>query len=261
VTGSPTPMLSMRGLGKRFAHFDALSEINLEASRAEVVAIIGPSGSGKSTLLRCVNLLETPTAGALLIDGEEILNIQPDSAALSYKQLDAASATARRRSAMVFQQFNLFPHLRVLDNVTIGLIKVRKTPREEAEQRGAALLKRVGLGDRLRSWPSQLSGGQQQRVAIARAMALSPDILLFDEPTSALDPELVGEVLAVIKDLAHDGVTKLIVTHEMAFAREVADRVVMMDQGRIVEIGAPADIFSRPGHTRTRTFLQRLLER
>jgi ABC-type polar amino acid transport system ATPase subunit len=162
---------------------------------------------------------------------------------------------------MVFQRFNLFPHLRALDNVTIGLVKVRRTPRPEAERVGKALLTGVGLADKLAAFPAQLSGGQQQRVAIARALAMEPKLMLFDEPTSALDPELVGEVLAVIKDLAHDGVTKVIVTHEMAFAREVADRVVMMDHGRIVETGAPETIFTRPEHERTRAFLQRILRR
>jgi ABC-type polar amino acid transport system ATPase subunit len=253
-------MLELRGVEKRFGALSALTNIDLDVARSEVVAIIGPSGSGKSTLLRCMNLLEVPTEGRLAIDGEVILDV-PRGVTPHYRVIDAAAAKARRRSAMVFQRFNLFPHLRALDNVTVGLIKVRKIAKIDAERTGGALLARVGLGDRLDAWPEQLSGGQQQRVAIARALALNPEILLFDEPTSALDPELVGEVLAVIKELAHDGVTKVIVTHEMAFAREVADRVVVMDRGRIIEVGPPALIFTQPKQERTKSFLHRLLQR
>jgi polar amino acid transport system ATP-binding protein len=258
---APTPMLSLRGLGKRFGALEALADIDLDVAAGEVVAIIGPSGSGKSTLLRCMNLLEVPTEGRLEIAGELVLDQKPGSKAPHFRDVDRAAARARRHSAMVFQRFNLFPHLRALENVTIGLIKVKRLPKAEAEAIGRPLLARVGLGDRLDAWPAQMSGGQQQRVAIARALALSPDILLFDEPTSALDPELVGEVLAVMKDLAHDGVTKVIVTHEMGFAREVADRVVVMDHGRIIETGVPETIFRSPRHERTRSFLQRLIER
>ena len=228
MTEAGPAMISMHGIGKAFGTRVALEAIDLDIASGEVVAIIGPSGSGKSTLLRCINLLEIPTEGRLSIAGEAILDL---------------------------------PHLTALANVTIGPVKVRGVAPEDADRRGRALLDRVGLGDRLDAWPAQLSGGQQQRVAIARALALNPDVLLFDEPTSALDPELVGDVLAVIKDLAHDGVTKVIVTHEMAFAREVADRIVMMDQGRIVETGRPGDIFTEPTHARTRNFLQRVLAR
>jgi polar amino acid transport system ATP-binding protein len=256
-----TPSFRLQGIGKRFGHIEALADIDLEVARGEVVAVIGPSGSGKSTLLRCLNLLEVPTSGRMEVAGELILDLAAGTRVPDYREIDRAAALARRHSAMVFQRFNLFPHLRALDNVTIALIKVRKRSREEAEDIGRRLLVRVGLGERLDAWPAELSGGQQQRVAIARAMALAPDILLFDEPTSALDPELVGEVLAVIEDLSHDGSTKVIVTHEMGFAREIADRVVVMDRGRIIEVGAPEAIFSCPRSERTRSFLQRLLRR
>jgi ABC-type polar amino acid transport system ATPase subunit len=256
-----TPILTLREIDKRFGRIDALADINLDVAKGEVIAIIGPSGSGKSTLLRCMNLLEVPTSGRLEIAGELILDLTEGGPTPRLRDIDRAAALARRHSAMVFQRFNLFPHLRALDNVTIGLVKVRNRPRDEAEEIGRRLLTRVGLGDRLDAWPAEMSGGQQQRVAIARAMALSPDILLFDEPTSALDPELVGEVLDVIKDLSHDGSTKLIVTHEMGFAREIADRIVVMDHGRIIEIGEPESIFRRPQSKRTQSFLQRLLRR
>jgi ABC-type polar amino acid transport system ATPase subunit len=255
------PVISIAGLCKRFGSFDALLDIHLDVAPGEVVAIIGPSGSGKSTLLRCMNLIEVPTSGRISIDGERILDLAPGAPTPHYREIDSAAASARRHSAMVFQRFNLFPHLRALDNVTIGLVKVQKRSRAEAEETGRQLLCRVGLGDHLDAWPAQMSGGQQQRVAIARALAINPDILLFDEPTSALDPELVGEVLAVIQELAHDGKAKIIVTHEMEFAREVADRVVFMDRGQIVEIGKPDQIFTNPSHERTRSFLQRVLRR
>ena len=255
------PMVSMRGVSKRFGAVAALSDVDLDVGEGEVVAIIGPSGSGKSTLLRCINLLEVPTEGRLTLAGESVLDIPCGARAPGYRMLDIASAKARVRTAMVFQRFNLFPHLTALQNVTIGPVRVQRVSRDQAERTATELLARVGLADRLDAWPAQLSGGQQQRVAIARALALNPEILLFDEPTSALDPELVGEVLKVMSDLARDGTTKIIVTHEMAFAREVADRVVVMDQGRIVEIGRPREIFSGPTHERTRSFLRRLLER
>ncbi len=255
------PIISIRGLSKRFGTLDALLDISLEVMPGEVVAIIGPSGSGKSTLLRCMNLIEIPTSGRIAIAGETILDLKPGAAKPHYREIDRAAAAARRHSSMVFQRFNLFPHLRALQNVTIGLIKVQGRSRADAEEMGRQLLRRVGLGDRFDAWPTQMSGGQQQRVAIARALAINPDILLFDEPTSALDPELVGEVLGVIQELAHDGKAKVIVTHEMEFAREVADRVIFMDQGRIVEIGRPQQIFANPNHERTRSFLQRVLRR
>jgi ABC-type polar amino acid transport system ATPase subunit len=255
------PIITMRGISKRFAGLTALDQVDLEIGEGEVVAVIGPSGSGKSTLLRCINLLEVPTEGQLTIAGETIIDRKPGSREPHHRALDAAAMKARARTAMVFQRFNLFPHLTALDNVTVGPIKVRGVPKAAAVRHAVELLTRVGLGDRLSAWPAQLSGGQQQRVAIARALALNPEIVLFDEPTSALDPELVGEVLKVMKDLAHDGTTKVVVTHEMTFAREVADRVVVMDQGRIVEVGPPETIFTNPTNERTRNFLRRLLER
>ncbi|MEW9834248.1 amino acid ABC transporter ATP-binding protein [Mesorhizobium marinum] len=255
------PIISISGLCKRFGSLDALLNIDLDVAPGEVVAIIGPSGSGKSTLLRCMNLIEVPTSGRIDISGRPILNLPLGAPAPHYREIDRAATAARRHSSMVFQRFNLFPHLRALDNVTIGLVKVQKRSRAEAEEIGRQLLSRVGLGDRLDAWPAKMSGGQQQRVAIARALAINPDILLFDEPTSALDPELVGEVLTVIQELAHDGKAKVIVTHEMEFAREVADRVVFMDRGQIVEVGEPEKIFTNPSQERTRSFLQRVLRR
>lgn len=251
----------LAGVGKNFGTMQALCDVSLDALSKEVIAIIGPSGSGKSTLLRCINLLEIPTEGRLEIDGEIVLDIPQGARMPGHRVLDVAQEKARRKSAMVFQRFNLFPHLRVRENVTIGLEKVQKIPRKEARRIAEELLVQVGLADKLDAWPAQLSGGQQQRVAIARAVALRPRILLFDEPTSALDPELVGEVLRVIRALAKTDATKIIVTHEMAFARAVADRIVMMDQGRIIEIGTPDQIFDNPQNPRTRLFLQRLHER
>ncbi len=262
MSGAPgRTMVSLSGLGKRFGTHAALSEIDLQIGEAEIVAVIGPSGSGKSTLLRCINLLEAPTEGRIEIDGELILDLPPGAKEPHYTVLDDAAARARRKSAMVFQRFNLFPHLRVRENVSIGLVKVQRKPQAEARRVAEALLTDVGLADKLEAWPAELSGGQQQRVAIARAVALNPRILLFDEPTSALDPELVGEVLRVIKGLASNRITKIIVTHEMAFARAAAHRVVVMDHGRIVETGPPEQIFTAPKNPRTQAFLQRLLER
>lgn len=246
---------------KRFGVLEALAGVDLTVARGEVACIIGPSGSGKSTLLRCVNLLEVPDAGRLEIEGETIFERRTGQAPPAPGQMDALAAAARRRTAMVFQRFNLFPHLCVLDNVTLGPVRVLKRSRSEAETAALALLQRVGLTDKVAAFPNQLSGGQQQRVAIARALALAPDIMLFDEPTSALDPELVQEVLAVIAELKRDGMTMIIVTHEMEFAREVADRVVVMDGGRIIEEGPPARIFSNPVSSRTQQFLSKVLRR
>jgi glutamine transport system ATP-binding protein len=200
----------------------------------EVVCIIGPSGSGKSTVLRCINRLETPTAGTVIVDGHDIMDPRTD---INY---------VRTEAGMVFQQFNLFPHMSVLDNITLGPIKVRKMPRAEAEHLGYDLLAKVGLGSKAQAYPEQLSGGQKQRVAIARALALQPKVILFDEPTSALDPELVGEVLEVMKKLAAEGMTMIVVTHEMGFAREVADRVIFIDEGVIQEENSPREFFSNP---------------
>jgi ABC-type polar amino acid transport system ATPase subunit len=254
------PILTVERLRKRFGALDALAGIDLTILQGEVVVIIGPSGSGKSTLLRCMNLLEVPDEGSLSIGGEVIWKRQAGGPAASFKEIDRAALRSRRRTAMVFQKFNLFPHLTALRNVMIGPIKVKREAPAEAERRARALLEQVGLADKADAYPIELSGGQQQRVAIARALALKPEIMLFDEPTSALDPELVGEVLRVMKQLARDGMTKVVVTHEMAFAREVGDRIIMMDEGRIVEIGPPEQIFTNPKHDRTRAFLRRLLE-
>ncbi|GAA4640029.1 amino acid ABC transporter ATP-binding protein [Actinoallomurus vinaceus] len=235
-------------LHKAFGDLEVLRGIDFEVRHGEVVCIIGPSGSGKSTLLRCVNLLEEPTAGAVYVGGLELTDPDVD--------IDAA----RRRIGMVFQQFNLFPHLSVLGNVTIAQRKVLRRSAEEAERVARENLARVGLADKVDAFPAQLSGGQQQRVAIARALAMGPEVMLFDEPTSALDPELVGDVLAVMRKLALEGMTMLVVTHEMTFAREVADRVVFMDGGVIVEEGPPSKVVGDPEHARTRRFLSRVLD-
>jgi polar amino acid transport system ATP-binding protein len=240
-------MIEIHGLHKSFGPLDVLRGIDLEVAAGEVVCVIGPSGSGKSTLLRCVNLLERPTAGRVRIGGTEVTDPECD--------IDAV----RRRIGMVFQHFNLFPHLSALENVAIAQRKVLRRPKLEAEQVARENLERVGLGDKAESYPAQLSGGQQQRVAIARALATGPTVMLFDEPTSALDPELVGDVLGVMRKLALDGMTMLVVTHEMSFAREVADRVVFLDGGVIVEQGPPAQVIGNPAHDRTRAFLSRVL--
>jgi len=255
------PILTVERLRKRFGAIEALAGIDLTILRGEVVVVIGPSGSGKSTLLRCMNLLEVPDEGSLSIAGEVIWKREAGAPAVRYKQVDRAALRARRRTAMVFQRFNLFPHLTALRNVMIGPIKVKGEKPAEAERKARALLEQVGLADKAAAYPIELSGGQQQRVAIARALALNPEIMLFDEPTSALDPELVGEVLRVMKQLARDGMTKVVVTHEMGFAREVGDRIIMMDEGRVIEMGTPDQIFTSPKHDRTKAFLRRLLER
>ena len=251
------PMVVARGVRKSFGSLEVLCGIDLEVRRGEVVCVIGPSGSGKSTLLRCINHLEKIDGGRLYIDGELI----------GYRRVghrlrelrDAEASSKRAEIGMVFQQFNLFPHMTVLRNVIEAPMLVRRESRSEATERAHALLRRVGLEDKIGAFPEQLSGGQQQRVAIARALAMRPKLLLFDEATSALDPELVGEVLEVMGNLAREGMTMVVVTHEMGFAREVADRVIFMDQGQIVEQGPPSELFGNPQHARTRAFLAKTL--
>ncbi|MFF8988751.1 amino acid ABC transporter ATP-binding protein [Streptomyces sp. NPDC014983] len=243
-----TPEIRVQGLRKSFGDHHVLRGIDLEIGRGEVVCVIGPSGSGKSTLLRCVNLLEEPTEGRVFVGGTEITDPDVD--------IDAV----RRRIGMVFQQFNLFPHLSVTENLTLPQRRVLKRDKAQAARVAAENLARVGLAEKADAFPSALSGGQQQRVAIARALAMGPEVMLFDEPTSALDPELVGDVLAVMRGLAREGMTMMVVTHEMTFAREVADRVVFMDGGVIVEEGRPEQVIGAPRHERTRHFLSRLLD-
>ena len=240
------PIIRIRNLHKWFGSLHVLKGIHLEVAPGEKLVIIGPSGSGKSTLIRTVNRLEDFQEGEVVVDG---LNVKDDR----------VLREVRREVGMVFQQFNLFPHMTVLENVTLAPMRVRRWPREKAEKKALELLERVGILDQANKYPAQLSGGQQQRVAIARALAMEPKIMLFDEPTSALDPEMVGEVLDVMRDLAQGGMTMVVVTHEMGFAREVADRVVFMDGGQIVEEGRPEEIFTRPKEERTRSFLQRVL--
>ena len=240
-------MIGISGLDKSFGSLQVLRGVDLEVDSGEVVCVIGPSGSGKSTLLRCVNLLEEPTAGTVAVNGVELSDPETD--------LDRA----RRQIGMVFQQFNLFTHLSVLDNLTVAQRKVLGRSKQEAERVARRNLDRVGLESKADSMPPELSGGQQQRAAIARALAMDPTVMLFDEPTSALDPELVGDVLGVMRQLADEGMTMLVVTHEMQFAREVADRVIFMDEGSIVEQGPAADVISAPSQQRTRTFLARVL--
>ncbi|MFG2650272.1 amino acid ABC transporter ATP-binding protein [Streptomyces sp. NPDC048436] len=240
--------IEVRDLHKSFGDLEVLKGIDFTVGRGDVVCVIGPSGSGKSTLLRCVNLLEEPTSGTVTVAGTEVTDPDVD--------IDRV----RRRIGMVFQSFNLFPHLTALENLTIAQRRVLRRGKEEAERIARANLARVGLVDKEQSYPLQLSGGQQQRVAIARALSMDPELMLFDEPTSALDPELVGDVLAVMRSLAQEGMTMLVVTHEMSFAREVADRVVFMDDGVIVEEGTPERVVGDPQHERTRTFLARVLD-
>lgn len=248
-TGATTePVVRLEAVHKSFGDNDVLKGIDLQVASGEVLTIVGPSGSGKSTLLRCVNLLEPLNSGRIFFEGEEITR----------KGTDVSGV--RQRIGMVFQQFNLFPHLSVMDNLTLAARRIRHRPRAEAEQRAHELLARVGLSEKARQHPHQLSGGQQQRVAIARALMMEPHVMLFDEVTSALDPELVGEVLIVMRDLARDGMTMLVVTHEMQFAREVGDRLVFMDDGRIVEEGDPATVLDQPREERTRRFLRRSLQ-
>ncbi len=234
-------------VSKWFGEFQALKDVSLSVKEGEVVMVIGPSGSGKSTLLRCVNRLETVDEGRIWIDQDEVTDPRVDIRKI------------REEAGMVFQSFNLFPHLTALENITLAPIHVLKEKKASAEKRAYELLERVGLKDKAHSYPSQLSGGQQQRVAIARALAMKPKVMLFDEPTSALDPEMVGEVLLVIRDLAEDGMTMMIVTHEMGFAREVGDRVVFMDEGRIIEENEPDLLFDHPQQKRTQDFLSKVL--
>lgn len=239
-------IVSVRGLHKRFGDLEVLKGVDLDIEQGEVVVIIGPSGSGKSTLLRCLNFLEYPDEGEVWLRGRRIDPASDD--------LDKV----REHIGMVFQHFNLFPHMNVLHNVTVAPVNVKGMERKEANAIARDLLDKVGLADKEKEFPSRLSGGQKQRVAIARALAMDPDIMMFDEATSALDPELVGEVLGVIQDLAEGGMTMVLVTHEMGFAREVADRVIMMDDGYIIEQGAPAELFERPAEERTQRFLSQV---
>lgn len=240
-------MIKVINLHKKFKNLHVLKGINLEVKKGEVLVLIGPSGGGKSTLLRCINRLEEPTSGEIYIDGTLITDPKVDINKI------------RQKVGMVFQLFNLFPHLTVLENITLAPIKVKKMKPEEAKEKALELLKRVGLADKAKSYPSQLSGGQQQRVAIARALAMDPEVMLFDEPTSSIDPEMTKEVLDVIKELADEGMTMIIATHEMGFAREVSDWVVFLDQGQIIEEGPPSQIFSSPKEERTINFLSKIL--
>ena len=240
-------MIYVKDLHKSFGELEVLKGIDEHISVGEVIAVIGPSGSGKSTFLRCLNLLEKPTGGTITIDGEVITDGK-----ININHI-------REKMGMVFQQFNLFPHLSVLSNITLSPIKVKKMNKDEAEKLAYSLLEKVGLKDKALSYPGQLSGGQKQRIAIARALAMNPEIMLFDEPTSALDPEMVGEVLDVMKSLAKEGMTMVVVTHEMGFAREVADRVLFMDEGIIAESGTPEQIFTNPQNPRTQSFLSKVL--
>ncbi|MBQ2776475.1 MAG: amino acid ABC transporter ATP-binding protein [Peptococcaceae bacterium] len=240
-------MITVKNLHKSFGDVHVLTGIDEHIYPGEVVVIIGPSGSGKSTFLRCLNLLEQPTDGEIYVDNELITSPKTDV------------NKVRQKMGMVFQQFNLFPHLTIMENITLAPVKLKKMTKEEAVKKGEELLERVGLAEKANSYPAQLSGGQKQRVAIARALAMQPEIMLFDEPTSALDPEMVGEVLDVMKELAKSGMTMVVVTHEMGFAREVGTRLLFMDQGIIMEQGKPEDVFSNPQNERTQAFLSKVL--
>ncbi|MPZ53589.1 MAG: ATP-binding cassette domain-containing protein [Acidimicrobiia bacterium] len=254
---STTPLVSAMGVRKSFGALEVLKGVDLEVASGEVLCLLGPSGSGKSTFLRCINHLERLDAGELRVDGDLVGYRQKGNKLYELKPTEIA----KRRAAigMVFQQFNLFPHMTALENVIEAPIQVLKESKTEVRERAERLLHRVGLEDKLAAYPSQLSGGQQQRVAIARALAMRPKLMLFDEPTSALDPELVGEVLDVMRELAGDGMTMIVVTHEVGFAREVGDAVVFMDQGVIVESGPPGEVLNNPQHDRTKSFLSKLL--
>ncbi|HAT4112454.1 TPA: amino acid ABC transporter ATP-binding protein [Clostridium perfringens] len=240
-------MINVRNLYKSFGKNEVLKDINETIKKGEVVVIIGPSGSGKSTFLRCLNLLEEPTSGVINFEGEDITD----------KNVDINKI--REKMGMVFQQFNLFPHKTVMENLIIGPTKIKNISNGEAIKKGSELLEKVGLLDKKNVYPNSLSGGQKQRIAIARALAMEPDVMLFDEPTSALDPEMVGEVLGVMKSLAKDGMTMVVVTHEMGFAKEVGDRILFMDEGRIIEEGTPEEIFQNPKNSRTKDFLSKVL--
>lgn len=239
-------MIEIKNLHKHYGKNEVLKGIDQNVEEAEVLCIVGPSGSGKSTMLRCINMLEVPTSGEIYIDGELV----------SEENINEI----RKKMGMVFQNFNLFPHMTVLENITCGPINIKKMDKEVAEKKAMGLLERVGLGEKAGVYPKSLSGGQQQRVAIARALAMDPEIMLFDEPTSALDPEMVGEVLDVMKSLAKDGLAMIVVTHEMGFAKEVADKVIFMDQGVIVEEGTPEDVLGNPKEERTKSFLSKVLK-
>ncbi len=240
-------MIQVKNLYKNFGKVEVLKDVSANIEKGEVVVVIGPSGSGKSTFLRCLNMLEEATQGEIYVDGERV----------NTKGVDVN--LVRQKMGMVFQHFNLFPHLRIIENITLAPVALGKMAKEEAEKRAMELLERVGLADKAQNYPVQLSGGQMQRVAIARALAMDPEIMLFDEPTSALDPEMVGEVLNVMRDLAKEGMTMIIVTHEMGFAREVASRVLFMDDGRILEDGTPEQVFGNPQNDRTKLFLSKIL--
>ena len=240
-------MIEVKNLKKSFGETNVLKGINTRIEKGEVVVIIGPSGSGKSTFLRCLNMLEDATEGEIYVDGEQV----------NKKGVDVN--LVRQKMGMVFQHFNLFPHLTIMENITLAPVTLKKMTKEEAQKKAVELLKKVGLADKAQSYPAQLSGGQKQRVAIARALAMNPGIMLFDEPTSALDPEMVGEVLNVMKELAKDGMTMVIVSHEMGFAREVASRVLFIDNGNILEDGTPDKVFSHPDHERAQEFLSKIL--
>lgn len=240
-------IIEIEGLNKWFGEFHVLKDIHMSVNRGEVVVVIGPSGSGKSTLIRCINRLEEHQEGKIVVDGVELTD--------DVRAIDQI----RRETGMVFQSFNLFPHLTVLENITLAPIRVRKWKKSKAEERAMYFLEKVGIPEQARKYPGQLSGGQQQRVAIARSLTMEPKVMLFDEPTSALDPEVIGEVLEVMVNLAKEGMTMVVVTHEMGFAREVGDRVVFMDAGQIVEVGTPEHFFQAPREERTRAFLSKIL--
>jgi polar amino acid transport system ATP-binding protein len=250
-------MVKAEGVHKRFGRLEVLKGVSLDVAPGEVMCLLGPSGSGKSTLLRCINHLEKIDSGRLSVDGELVGYRQVGDKLHELREAEVAQK--RSQIGMVFQHFNLFPHMTALENVTCAPIRVKGDARERAETRGRELLGQVGLAEKVDAYPSQLSGGQQQRVAIARALAMEPKLMLFDEPTSALDPELVGDVLAAMQQLAREGMTMVVVTHEMGFAREVADTVVFMDAGVVVESGAPAEVLGNPQHERTRAFLSKVL--
>lgn len=240
-------MISVKNLQKNFEGTEVLKGVNVDINKGDVICVIGPSGSGKSTFLRCLNLLEQPTGGSIIFEGNDLTD----------KKVDLNKH--RQKMGMVFQQFNLFPHMSVIENMTCAPIMLKGLSKQEAEDKALELLDRVGLKDRADSYPNQLSGGQKQRVAIVRALCMEPDVMLFDEPTSALDPEMVGEVLDVMKELAHEGMTMVVVTHEMGFAKEVGSRVIFMDEGKIIEEGTPEDIFQNPQSDRLKSFLMKVL--